>query len=166
MDHCGTDEADTLKNIEALNAFLSSKPVRPRFATLALSIDASTAGREPMIAPIDIYSKAKCITSFLNVKTDVGSGNGVVRLCKDTDGQWKAFTLYTTLSSLKGHPEATGQHRGNGVKHGQVVGRKNWKEAREAEVEYDRNRDPAVIIIGMSTHMYSMLTDQGPAKPG
>lgn len=141
--------SDTLKNVDTISAFLSTPSTKTRLSSLSFAIDDSNSTRKPLVAPIDIYSQVKCISSFLVVKTDVGRGHGVVRLCKDaTDGHWKAFTLFTTLSDLKGHEEAVGHRRIDGVKHGQITGRKNWKERREAELEYEGGREPAVLIIG------------------
>ena len=140
---------DTLKQIDTIANFLSSKSIRSRLPSLALSIDDSNAIRKPTVAPIDIYSKSKCIYSFLNVKTDVGRGQGIVRLCKDaTSGQWKAFTLLTSLFELKGREEAVGTHRPDGVQHGGMPGRKNWKERRALDGEYLGGKSPTVLIIG------------------
>jgi hypothetical protein len=129
-------------------SFLSSHPKKCRL--LSIAVDDSSTLRKPTIAPIDFVGEVKGISSFLTLATDVGKGRGIVRLCKDTsDGQWKAFTLFTTMHELKGHEEALGTRRPDGVQHGGNPGRKNWKDRREIESEYADGREPTVLIIGM-----------------
>jgi hypothetical protein len=128
-------------------SFLSSHPKKCRL--LSLTLDDSSALRRPTIAPVDFIGEVKGISSFLKLETDVGKGRGIVRLCKDSgDGQWKAFTLFTTMHELKGYEEALGFRRQDGVQHGGNPGRKNWKDRRQIESEYSNGREPTVLIIG------------------
>lgn len=128
-------------------SFLSSHPKKCRLSSLA--VDDSSPLRRPTVAPIDFVGEVKGICSFLTLETDVGKGRGIVRLCKDTtDGQWKAFTLFTAMHELRGYEEATGHHRPDGVQHGGMPARRNWKDQREIEAEYADGREPTVLIIG------------------
>ena len=52
------------------------------------------------------------VTAWLEFETEVGRGNGLVRL---KDG--KAWTLLTALYELKGHEEPKGPGRSKGVEH-------------------------------------------------
>lgn len=141
---------DTLKNTDTMASFLTSHPKKCRLISLA--VDDSSALRRPTIAPIDFVGEVKGISSFLLLETDVGKGRGIVRLCKDANsGQWKAFTLFTTMHELKGHEEALGHRRPDGVQHGGNPGRKNWMDRREIEREYSDGREPIVLIIGMGS---------------
>jgi hypothetical protein len=117
----------------------------------SISIDDSTAVRKPQIAPVDGTGEVLGVQSFLKVETAVGSGNGLVRLVQDK-GRWKVFTLYTTLQELKGHEEATYARRPRGVEHGGQRDRKNWVERREAASEFSDDSEPAVLVIGISSH--------------
>ena len=130
-------------------SFLSSHPKKCRLLSLAL--DDTSPFRRPTIAPIDFIGEVEGISSFLTLETDVGKGRGIVRLCKDAnDGQWKAFTLFTSMHELKGFEEQLGHRRPDGVEHGESPGRKNWRGQREAESEYADGRAPTVLIIGIA----------------
>jgi hypothetical protein len=85
--------------------------------------------------------------AFYTFETDVALGQGFVRLQKDTDGTYKAFTLSFLMQSLKGHPELAGHNRPHGVTHGPVRAQANWLDERLIEQEFPNN-DPQVIIVG------------------
>ena len=65
------------------------------------------------------------VQAFLKVETDVGSGEGIVRLVQE-GGNWKVFTLFTFLKELRGHEESVGKRRPHGVEHGEHASQKNW----------------------------------------
>jgi len=65
----------------------------------------------------------------------------VVRLVPTASGEWKAFTLYTTLEELRGFPEKIGPRREFLPNHGK------WLSQREEERSFSGG-DPAVIVIG------------------
>ena len=116
----------------------------------SLGIDRSIEVGKPTIGPVDVAGIVKGVQSFLTVETDVGRGRGVVRLLPDADdgGKWKVFSLFTTLQELTGFEESIGKHRPTGVEHGANINRKNWKEKREAEVNFEGEREPAVLVLG------------------
>ena len=70
-----------------------------------------------------------------------GLGSGVFRLVPAPDGQWKGYTVYTSLSGLKDYPEKTGKHRNPLPNHGR------WLEERAREVEF-ADSEPYVVVIG------------------
>lgn len=51
---------------------------------------------------------AVCVEVAFTFETSHGHGQGYVRLLDDGNGHWKAFTLFTNLSDLRGYEEATG----------------------------------------------------------
>lgn len=116
----------------------------------SLGIDRSSDIGKPTIGPVDVAGIVKGVQSFLTVETDVGRGRGVVRLLPDADDgrKWKVFSLFTTLQELTGFEESIGKQRPTGVEHGANINRKNWKERREAEINFEGEREPAVLILG------------------
>jgi cation diffusion facilitator CzcD-associated flavoprotein CzcO len=109
-----------------------------------IEIDKASSFRAPKFGPIDAFGDVNGIQFFIRFETEVGRGEGVINLAED-NGEWKLFTVYTSLQELKGHEEPVGHRRTRGVKHGGDPARKNWKERREAEKE---DIDPRVLIIG------------------
>jgi hypothetical protein len=83
----------------------------------------------------------------LSVQTNVGRGDGVVRLVQE-QGVWKVFTLFTYLKELKGHEERVGRNRPNGVEHGEHASQRNWLDRRKAEENFEHGLEPTVIIMG------------------
>lgn len=75
---------------------------------------------------------------------DVGSyglGTGVLRLVPTSTGEWKGYTIYTSLTGLKDHPERLGEHRNQLPNHGK------WLEQRQREVEFV-DEEPHVLVVG------------------
>jgi hypothetical protein len=144
---CLSWDFHTLKNADKIIEFLKKHPQGCRLKEL--KIDESSELRKPTVSQIDFLGEVKGVSSFLTVETDVGCGRGVVRLCRDpTDGTWKAFTLFTAMHELKGFEEAIGNRRPDGVQHGNNPGRKNWKDRRVVEENFEDGAEPTVLIIG------------------
>lgn len=87
------------------------------------------------------YPDLAWVQALFDFETNVGYGSGVVRLVPTASGEWKAFTLYTTLEELKGFPEKTGPKREFLPNHGK------WLNQREEERSFSKG-DPAVLIVG------------------
>ncbi|EPS95682.1 FAD/NAD-binding domain-containing protein [Fomitopsis schrenkii] len=87
------------------------------------------------------YPDLAWVQALFDFETNVGTGSGVVRLVPTASGEWKAFTLYTTLDELKGFPEKTGPQREFLPNHGK------WLNLREEERSFSKG-DPAVLIVG------------------
>ena len=145
---CLTWDFHTLSGLKNISSFLNTQSQGSRITSLAID-KTSDVGR-PTVSSIDFGGTLKGIQSFLTVETDVGRGRGLVRLVQDLDdgGTWKAFTLFTSLKELKGHEELIGERRPTGVMHGSHPGRKNWKERRNAEANFEDGLEPTVIIVG------------------
>lgn len=145
---CLTWDFHTLHGPARITSLVQDKARHWRIKSLG--IDRSSDIGKPTIGPVDIAGIVKGVQSFLTVETDVGRGRGVVRLLPDADDgeKWKVFSLFTTLQELTGFEESIGKKRPTGVEHGANINRKNWKERREAEVNFEGEREPAVLILG------------------
>lgn len=143
----------TLKGPEQIVRFL--KAAKNGCRLKSLNVDDTSAIRKPKKTAIDYHGKIPAIQAFVTTETHVGNGLGVVRLVKDGN-KWKAYTLYTSLTSLKGFEEPTGPRRPEGVQHGGKPGRLNWKDRRVIHEGY-KNSEPTVLIVGMIlTDLYSI----------
>ncbi|KAF2277372.1 FAD/NAD(P)-binding domain-containing protein [Westerdykella ornata] len=111
-----------------------------------IEINTSAAHNKPHVEPIDASDDVNGVQFFIQFETDIGRGEGVVRLAED-NGNWRIFTLFTVLKELKGFEEPVGKRRTKGVQHGGNPDRKNWKETRDAEANFE-GKDPTVLIIG------------------
>lgn len=106
-DHlCLSWDLRTFKGSDKISDFVANSPTNLN----SLDIDWSSDLRSPKQGPIDgLYGPASEVSGiefFVKVSTDVGSGRGVVKLA-EVDGQWKFFTVFTTL---KGIEEPRGKH--------------------------------------------------------
>ena len=139
----------TLQGPEKIVSFLKSAPKGSRIKSI--DIDSSSSIRQPGVSAVDYNGKINGVASFLTIDTDVGKGRGLVRLLKDPqdNGQWKAFTLFTTVHELKGHDETTKANRPNGVDHGEQPGRRNWQERRTVMENFEGDNEPVVLILGI-----------------
>ncbi|KAI0006773.1 hypothetical protein F4779DRAFT_594961 [Xylariaceae sp. FL0662B] len=111
-----------------------------------VDIDHSPPNHGPKIVPMRLDGSVEGILFFVIVTTKYGSGRGVARLIQDK-GEWKIWTLLTSLDELRGHEEPLGPKRGSGVQHGAQFERKNWLDRRTEETNFE-NADPDVLIIG------------------
>jgi putative flavoprotein involved in K+ transport len=84
------------------------------------------------------------ITAWFTFETEVGRGEGVVRL---KDGS--AWTFLTALTELKGHEEPKGRDRPIGAEPVADPDRKTWTERREEELEnLGYTEQPHTVIVG------------------
>lgn len=144
-DHlCLTWDYHTVKGREKISQFLQDNG-----RIVSVEVDKSSSFRAPHVGPIDAFGDVIGVEFFVKVTTDLGSGQGLVRLA-ESDGGWKIFTFFTSLQQLKGHEERVRHHRPRGVEHGLHPGRQNWQERRIAEVEF-KDKEPTVVIVGMSS---------------
>lgn len=142
-DHLAlTWELRTVKSRDNIRSYLESGKV----PLTKVEIDSSAGHRAPQFGPIDFWGDVKGIKFFIKFETRLGRGEGVVALAQDGD-EWKIHTFYTLLKELKGHEEPLGKRRTKGVEHGGRPDRKNWKERRDAETDFE-DSDPTVLILG------------------
>lgn len=114
----------------------------------SLTLDKSSALRSPTISAIDADGAVEIVGAFLTVETDVGSGEGLVRLVSD-EGVWKVFTLFTFLKELTSYSEAVGQKRPHGAYDSTYTVEENWLDRRSKEEQFD-DHEPTILIVGMT----------------
>lgn len=150
---CLTWDFHNLQGLEEITSILRTQGSGWRIKSV--KIDDSNDLRKPTISTFDVDGAVKGVQSFLTVETDVGRGRGVVRLLQDDKdhGKWKVFTLFTTLEELAGFEESVKERRPSGVQHGAQFQRKNWKEMRSAQEQYEEG-EPAVLIIGTAVKVF------------
>ncbi|KZW00706.1 hypothetical protein EXIGLDRAFT_695199 [Exidia glandulosa HHB12029] len=103
----------------------------------------STApGEEPAI--VKPYPDLAWLQLTFNFTTGEGIVSAIARLIPNAqDGVWRAYTLFTNLEGLKGHPPAIGRLRDTTHYPG------TWSGMREKEREFKDTPDgPSVLIIG------------------
>lgn len=88
-----------------------------------------------------------CIEAIFKFSTAVGTGAGAVRLIQESDGEWRAWTLSTTLQEIDGHGERFGEVRTGGDAFNREFGGDNWLDYRNKQRAYE-DRDPAVLVVG------------------
>jgi hypothetical protein len=131
----------TLKGRDKISSFLAQQhPLKK------VEIDRSTTYRSPQLGAFDGTGDVKGIQFFITFTSDIGSGQGVVRLA-EKDSKWQIFTLFTTLRNISGHEEMVNHRRPRGVEHGGKIDRKNWQERRNQEIDFD-NKEPVVLVVG------------------
>ncbi|KAF6788752.1 flavin-binding monooxygenase-like protein [Colletotrichum sojae] len=141
-DHlCLSWDLRTLKGRDKIEKFLSS-----RCRLTEVRVDSSSEYRAPHLAALDAHDEVLCLQFFINVDTEVGPGQGVVRLV-ESGSKWEILTFYTTLREIQGHEEPLRHRRDKGVEHVGIRDGKNWKEKREDAVNYV-DSEPTVVIIG------------------
>lgn len=136
-------EFRTIKGRQNIAAFLEEHHQGP----VQLALDRSSALRAPHVGPIDAFGDVTGIEFFVTVTTGIGSGRGVVRLAEPQPGDWKIFTVFTSLQELKDIPENVDHRRPVGVQHGTQPDRSNWQDRRTANANLE-GEEPPVLIIG------------------
>jgi hypothetical protein len=92
------------------------------------------------------------VESFFTFSTAVGTGEGVLRLTPDSQGDWKCYVLYTSLQELTGHEWAMGKRRPHGGKNtieGDMA-KGNWAERRARQKEF-LDEEPVCLVVGAGT---------------
>ncbi|KAI5461960.1 hypothetical protein BGZ63DRAFT_354986 [Mariannaea sp. PMI_226] len=114
----------------------------------SIALDNTAPTRKATNSFLDASQEVHCLQFFFTLKTTIGSGQGVARLIEAGPGDWKIYTLYTSLQQLDGHEENVFQNRPRGVQHGGNPGRKNWSDRRRAEKSFEDGYEPEVLILG------------------
>jgi cation diffusion facilitator CzcD-associated flavoprotein CzcO len=135
----------TLQTIDGRDAILSTLKAQAAQAILTgFAVDADRrAPRKVMRAGTD------CIEAIFRFETNVGRGDGILRLIPDADdgNRLKAWTLLTALQELKGFEEQLGAARPRGNAYSRDFRGPNWLDLRKASSDY-AERDPTVLVIG------------------
>lgn len=124
----------------------------------SIALDKTSPLRSPQTAQLGSEAKIPNVQAFLNIETDVGTGQGLVRLV-NADGKWKAFTLFTFLKELTGHEETVGRRRPIGAEHGGHSSKLNWLDQRKTEEKFENGEEPTVLIVGTYHHIWYASTN-------
>jgi NAD(P)-binding Rossmann-like domain len=89
----------------------------------------------------------RTIEAIFRFETRVGRCSGVLRMLPDDTGQWKAWTIFTSLEEMKGFEERVGKNRPTGASYARDFHGPNWLDLRQAAMAYVE-RDPAVLVVG------------------
>lgn len=92
-----------------------------------------------------LRSGRRVIEVIIRFRTEIGTGNGVVRLEKGDDGVYRAWGLMTSLQALDGYPEAVGQHRPQRV--AVRAEGENWIDRLQQDSNFDEE-EPEALIVG------------------
>lgn len=89
------------------------------------------------------------ISSLFHFETRIGRGSGVLRLTQENPGEWKAFSVYTSLQELKGFEEPLGTNRAYGTLDSMPGGveKGTWLERRQRQLNF-LDDEPQVLVIG------------------
>jgi cation diffusion facilitator CzcD-associated flavoprotein CzcO len=130
----------TLHGPEKIAAVLDERLDRTGLTNLAL-----TEGKTPRLVQ---SGQNTFVEAFFDFDTAVGRGRGVMRLARDSDGAWKAWTLLTALQDIRGYEMLKGDHRPLGhSRESAEETRDNWLAGRVRASEFVGS-DPEVLIVG------------------
>lgn len=88
-----------------------------------------------------------CIEAIFRFETNVGRGEGVLRLVISADDKARAWVVSTSLEELKGFEEKIGDRRPSGAAYSRNFGGDNWEDARRKAQSYE-DHDPTVLVVG------------------
>lgn len=138
---CFSWDFRTLQGPKNIETFLKSAR-----QTFEFQLNSSAEHKKPQLTTV---AGVEIIQAFLKVDTKNGRGDGLVRLVKNqADGIWRAFTLFTSLKELKGYKESTHSLRPSGIDRDSMAEGMNWKDRRSAQLNFEGDREPAVLILG------------------
>ena len=133
---CINPDFTTARGVSQMRALYGERLSAAGFHSFALAAD----------PPVSVADSA--ITAFFTFSTAIARGRGVLRLVEQ-DGQWRAWTLFTTMHELIGHEEqrssihdAAKDRFQGATKH-----RETWPEMRERQREF-ADSEPAVVVVG------------------
>jgi hypothetical protein len=86
-------------------------------------------------------------------ETKIGPASGIARLVYEDD-KWKAFTVFTLLEGIAGHPQRVGSHRARGSHNDKL----SYDERRSEEGEFT-DSSPDVLIGKRCRDQWSRDTD-------
>ncbi|MDA9641480.1 NAD(P)/FAD-dependent oxidoreductase [Alphaproteobacteria bacterium] len=95
------------------------------------------------------------IEAFIKFETKYTRGRGIIRLCPTesvAEGtsarqQWRAWTFFTAIDTLKGHGEKLDSNRPTGSSYSRDFRGPNWLDKRQLAQKYE-DRDPTVLVVG------------------
>ena len=136
-----------LRTLHGKDKYFSVVSEAGSFRIKSIALDTSSEIRLPAVTALIPGGEIDIVTAFLKVETIFGTGVGLVRLVPDNN-KWKAFTLFTSLRELHGHPERTGAARPYSLQ-GEFNGDgRSWQEQRLKADELATEKHLPVLIIG------------------
>ncbi|KAJ7450873.1 FAD/NAD(P)-binding domain-containing protein [Mycena latifolia] len=141
---CFSWDFRTMAGRAKIAEFLSDKSAggKSRFEHAGLhdlEIDANSSIGPPATFPLpgnpDILGVSAVFT--FSIFSPPAKGRGFFRIVPDSEGGWKAYTLFTDLQHLVGHEEPSQR----------PLGYLNWEEIRAKKMAEIEN-DPTVLIVG------------------
>ena len=147
----------TLSGVERITSFLNEKNGRLGLID-RVALDNDSPSRTVRSFPIDPDGPVMGIQAFLAMKLKFGADAlGVLRLGRDLDGSWKAWTLSTVLQDIHGCSPQVGPKRPIHLPYGFQSGRMNWGTSRALELDMT-DQEPTVLIVGM-IELFTFLND-------
>ncbi|KAJ7235390.1 FAD/NAD(P)-binding domain-containing protein [Mycena rebaudengoi] len=143
---CFSWEFRTLAGPAKIAEFLAAKSAdgKTRFETARLShfqIETTSTIGPPANFSVPGNPNAQGVAAVFtfSINSPPARGRGYVRLLRDAEGEWKAFTVLTNFEDLLGHEEPTGRLTG--------FSDTTWEEDHAKKIA-DIEADPTVLIIG------------------
>lgn len=101
-----------------------------------------TVASEPAAVLESPFPDVSWVRAHFNFRTSLGTASGVARIVYDERiKEWKAYTVYTLLEEIDGHPQLVGAKRIEGEQNLQET--YDQRRLRESEFE---DKDPEVLI--------------------
>ncbi|RJE19909.1 monooxygenase [Aspergillus sclerotialis] len=139
-------EFHTLHTLSLIQEFLTRNQPRSRLSSFRLQ---DQGKYQPNLETPSSSHDLRWISSMFFFETNVGYGSGILRLTQNSDGEWKAYAVYTSLQELKGVKEPLGTNRVSGTLDSMPGGSLGgtWSERRKREFAFT-DQQPTVLIIG------------------
>jgi len=135
-----------LHGVDAIAGLLAGLPNDQRYTALRRSYSTP-----PRLLPPDPHSDGTdTLQAFLDFETNLGTGRGLVRLRREQDDSWKAWTLFTGLQTIHGREQARGVRRPvKAPEPGALPDGSdgNWLDWRQRSQEFS-DKEPQVLIVG------------------
>ena len=136
----------TLHGRERIQDFLSQNQQHGPFSSFRLQ---DSGPFQPKLEVVKKETGFAWISSLFHFETRIGRGSGVLRLTQEKPGEWKAYSVYTTLQELKGFEEPLGTKRPYGTIESMPGGFSGgtWAERRQRKLDF-LDEEPQVLVIG------------------
>lgn len=133
---CINPDFTTARGMTQIRAKYGERLATAGFHSVALA-------HEPAITLLDDK-----LTAFITFQTTVAHGRGVLRLVEE-DGEWRAWTLLTSMQGLVGYPEQRSSihDAADETFQGASLQRETWPEIRARRREF-ADSEPAVVVVG------------------
>ncbi|KAH7107868.1 FAD/NAD-binding domain-containing protein [Auriculariales sp. MPI-PUGE-AT-0066] len=131
-----TWEMRTFHGHHRIRTFLTDRLAFNKISNLQLS-------EKPTEAPVLLrpYEDLAWVQLTFTFNTAFGIASAIVRLIPSKDDEWRAYSIFTNLEELQGHPPKLGPHRDATHFSG------TWTSIRKAATDF-KDEEPAVVIIG------------------